>query len=578
MAEDISGNDSRQETFSDDGALVVDSISKLVDAVSRILTADQKADELKGDQTKYEYYFRGETENFNKNESEEGSSTALDSYLDREDKNWRHLERNFYHDAYRLNPESFVTDRTMVERLTRMQHYRLPTRFADLSSNALLATYFACEDALDKATCLLKDGNLRIFKIHPLKMKHFSSDIITAIAHLPLVTDEQFDIGDESNLGKSYSGLSYLSYEINKERPSFSLEEDLAERLRRDIQQVWAFKPIWNNDRIRYQEGIFLAFGCGNHKASLDATFSAGDFRESELFNKDFSGKPSPTNGIMQIGRVAIKERAKNDILIDLRKYYGIMKELVYPDLADACKTIADEASNKAKTADKTKNELERIVKSLGELTGQKASVQGSPEKGYCLKLEDRASTSIQPGKEVKENPTDAEVYKSFWSGFREHVQKKYPNAPDSFFVIPGDDDKEIDRRNWFNTHITGRIDQNWFDLNYTYTKKKTISIYICTQNLATRNALSCHKDGLNTVMKRVMGDAMEPEWEKQNFPNRPNGMKRIVFSLDCSRKSDEVVYAKMVEWMAVLAKYLSENVAMLYFKKKVFNSSDFAV
>lgn len=563
MADEVSVKE--RFTIREDGTYdyFVNTVSGIVRAVKEIIDDDRKKCRAQNDNTKYEYYFRGETQDFNKNDPE-ADDTALSSYLDREDKNWRSEERDFYHNAFRLNPECFVTDRTMVERLTRMQHYRLPTRFADLSSNALLATYFACEDAYNKATCLLKDGNLRIFKIHPKKMKHFSSDVITAIAHLPLVTDAQFDIGDETNLKKNYSGLGYLSYEINKERPSFSLEGDLAERLRRDIQQVWAFKPIWNNDRIRYQEGIFLAFGCGNNKSSLNASFSADDFVKSELFDKDYSGQPAPSCGIMDIAHIAIQDRAKKPILDELRNF-GIMKELVYPDLADACITLADRAAAQS-NRNKTKEELSRIVESIANLTGQVVTVEGSEADGYFLSM-DKESKKKEPEvvEEAKsKDPTDAELYDDFWIGFKKYMRTHHPQAPESFV-----DAKEYhDRRNWFNTYIGAKIDEGWFDLNYTYTKEKTISIYICTQNLATRDALTRFRDQIDAVMAGAM-PGMKSNWEHQNFKNNPNGIKRIVFSLDCSKESDEVVYGKMVKWMVALADVLNRLTTTIKYRKK---------
>lgn len=559
----------------------VNSVSGLVKAVGLIIQKDKDDNEASGDLAKYEYYSRGETEDFNTTDRE-AWPTELSSYLDRADKDWRDRERYFYHEAYRLNPEYFTSDKTMVERLTRMQHYRLPTRFADLSSNALLAAYFACEDAYEKATRLLKDGNLRIFKIHPKKMKQFSSDVITAIAHLPLVTDEQFDIGDETNLKKNYTGLEYLSYEINKERPSFSLNGNLAERLRRDIQQVWAFKPIWNNDRIRYQEGIFLAFGCGNKKASLEATFSKDDFMKSELFDEKFEGQPAPSSGIVEIGRIAIDGGSKRTMLDELRGY-GILKELVYPDLSDACKALAEQVADKANRLDEVKDELDKIVKSVKLLTGQTLKIIEAEDKRYTLEID--VSTTAESGREDLGKSSgndlrlsDGDMKEKFWKGFRDYIRENQNTGEENLYEATKDDDVASDRRNWFNTHMVGNIPQGWFDLNFTYTKDRTISIYIATQNLATRDALTQYRAEIDAVMKGVMGNDMKSEWEKQNYPNRPNGIKRIVFSQDCAGETDKEIYPKMVNWLAVLAKFLSGKGVKLDFKKKIFNSSVFEI
>ena len=156
-------------------------------------------------------------------------------------------------------------------------------------------------------------------------MKSFTSDIITAIAHLPLVSCEHIHPGRKE-------GIGYLTYEILRERPGFSGENDwpeIGETLRHDIQQVWAFKPIVNSARLRNQGGVFLAFGCRDGKTPLHPSFS----------ESDYSNKDAPSWGIMQIGFVRIAAGAKKTILNELR-WFGMSEERIYPELSDVCKIL----------------------------------------------------------------------------------------------------------------------------------------------------------------------------------------------------------------------------------------------
>lgn len=278
---------------------------------------DDKA-RSKGDDA--EYFFRGEQRQYC---IPGRPDTAFDPILDRFKSFWKH-ERELYQEAMRLNVASFTEDRTMCERIARMQHYRLPTRFADLSVNALLPALFACGGCSDKPDeCADEDGFIRVIKVAKHKMKSFTSDIIIAISHLPLVNADDI-LPERQNLG-------YLEYEIKRERPDFSLDSygRRGKSLCDEIQQVWAFKPLMNNPRIRNQDGVFLAFGCKDGKEPLRPTFS----------KYDYTNPDAPSYGIMQVGFVQIAASAKKTILDQLRMF-GITEEAVYPELSDVCKTL----------------------------------------------------------------------------------------------------------------------------------------------------------------------------------------------------------------------------------------------
>lgn len=297
------------------------SLDELVSAFLRIIARDQRDVPEVGS----EYFFRGEACNHALPGSPE-LDTAFDSYVDRDEGHWKH-ERQLYEEAMRLNVASFGEDRTMAERVVRMQHYGLPTRFADLSENALQAVYFAAGGGSSDAKAHAdEDGFVRVIKVSPKKMKSFTSDIITAIAHLPLVNADKIKL-DEPR------GLGYLTYEVLRERPGFISEDEwpeIGETLRSELQQVWAFKPIVNNQRLRNQGGVFLAFGCGTGKEPLHPSFSPGDYGD----------KTKPSWGIAQIGFVRIGAAYKRKILGELR-WFGMQEERIFPELADVCEVLA---------------------------------------------------------------------------------------------------------------------------------------------------------------------------------------------------------------------------------------------
>lgn len=308
------------------------SVKEIVDEANRILFIEQSVLTVKDS----EYYFRGESMNFQRQYDGKNLplGTSFPSYVDRDEAWWKN-ERDLYQDALRLNVVSFDEDRTMVERIARMQHYQLPTRFCDLTSSVLVATMFACgggeinRDKRDNG----HDGYIRIMRLRRDRIKSFTSDIINAIAHLPLVNAKNINPSRED-------GLNYLRYEITNSRPGFSVEttestgdnlRSAKEQLRDEIQHVWAFKPIWNTRRIRTQAGIFLAFGCRDGKSPLNPSFAM----------EDYNSPNAPSYGIAQIDCIQIDGAFKARIREELR-YFGMPIEALYPDLSNVCTEISE--------------------------------------------------------------------------------------------------------------------------------------------------------------------------------------------------------------------------------------------
>lgn len=274
-----------------------------------------------------EFFFRGESKNHDSDYDSEPLGTAFQSYLDR--KGLGEYERDLYQEAMRLNVASFEEDRTMVERVARMQHYGLPTRFCDMSTNVLLSAHFACGGGAKTAEGRDngRDGFIRVMKVRGDRIKSFTSDIIIAISHLPLVSAENIKPSKDN-------GLGYLTYEVHNNRPGFygeSEEKEIGEQLREEIQYVWAFKPMMNSRRIRRQGGLFLAFGCGDGKKSLEPTFSPFDY----------DNKSAPSYGIKQVGYIRIAAESKKDIRKQLR-YFGMEAESVYPELSNVCEELGN--------------------------------------------------------------------------------------------------------------------------------------------------------------------------------------------------------------------------------------------
>ena len=63
--------------------------------------------------------------------------------------------------------------------LVRMQHYDLPTRLLDITTNPLIALYFACADGVDY------DGEVIIFQLPLARVRYFDSDTVSCLSTSP---------------------------------------------------------------------------------------------------------------------------------------------------------------------------------------------------------------------------------------------------------------------------------------------------------------------------------------------------------------------------------------------------------
>ena len=213
-------------------------------------------------------------------------------------------EKNFIYEMETIAPYAF-SGMSRIEKLIKMQHFGLPTRFLDFTRNSLVALYFAC--------CSEHNEDGAVYEIHAFPMLRQDATPIS------IVMKYLFELGstavDPDEFLNDLNETEYPSKLFNDFKSRQGLSETLS--------KPYGIYPKLSNERIRNQDGVFVMAGM-----EITETRNIWTFQPKQY--------PTVQSIFEESRRIVIPYNSKNQIIQSLDKI-GINERYLFPGLdADA--------------------------------------------------------------------------------------------------------------------------------------------------------------------------------------------------------------------------------------------------
>lgn len=213
-------------------------ISQISDILNDVIKRKAKTEEYD-----VKLYFRGQKAHHN----------LVPSLFRKKDWVLREAERNAL--IINDNPKEFIDCRSTFEKLVKLKHYNQPSRLFDITSNPLVALYFACEES-EKEAVLNIPVVITAYSNKNKEKQSVISDTVTMLSGLA-----------NSSMPKEFM----LSLDKSEQKPLQCVDEDGNKKSlkmgKKNLEQTFKVVPMENTDSCYHTQCDFNS-GIREHRGS----------------------------------------------------------------------------------------------------------------------------------------------------------------------------------------------------------------------------------------------------------------------------------------------------------------------